>query len=147
MAARLESPADRIGTIGVEAFDAAYGAGFQIDDYDSPRALDCELVEDGGAFEAHRPPEVADRPCLVAFVDGTMRDGGAPDLHRPAGRRQHGAGRELGGRGGARHGRRAGAYIAVGRTVIFTGGRAIHLPGSPRRVALGSARRRGRGNG
>ena len=64
-------PADRTGTIGVESFDAAYGAGFQAED-DSPHALDCELVEDAGVFAAHRP-EVAARPRRVAFVDGTMR--------------------------------------------------------------------------
>ena len=64
-------PADRTGTIGVEAFDAAYGAGFQASD-DSPHAVECELVEDGGAFVAHRPTD-ADRPRRVAFVDGTLR--------------------------------------------------------------------------
>ena len=64
-------PADRTGTIGVEAFDAAYGAGFQASD-DSPHAVECELVEDGGAFVAHRPTG-ADRPRRVAFVDGTLR--------------------------------------------------------------------------
>ena len=64
-------PADRTGTIGVEAFDAAYGAGFQAPD-DSPHAVECELVEDGGAFVAHRPTD-ADRPRRVAFVDGTLR--------------------------------------------------------------------------
>ena len=53
-------PADRTGTIGVEAFDAAYGAGFQASN-DSPHAVECELVEDGGAFVAHRPTD-ADRP-------------------------------------------------------------------------------------
>ena len=37
------------GTIGVETFDATYGAGFQASD-DSPHAVECELVEDGGAF-------------------------------------------------------------------------------------------------
>ena len=71
---RMQSPtdpADRTGTIGVEAFDAAYGAGFQASD-DSPHAVECELVEDGGAFEAHRPTD-ADRPRRVAFVDGTLR--------------------------------------------------------------------------
>ena len=71
---RMQSPtdpADRTGTIGVEAFDAAYGAGFQAAD-DSPHAVECELVEDGGAFAAHRPPS-RDRPRRVAFVDGTMR--------------------------------------------------------------------------
>ena len=62
---------DATGTIGVEAFDVPYGAGFEVDDA-SPHALDCELVEDGGAFVAHRP-EAAARPRRVAFVDGTMR--------------------------------------------------------------------------
>ena len=66
-------PADPTGTIGVEALvlDAAYGAGFQAAD-DSPHAVECELVEDGGAFVAHRPTD-ADRPRRVAFVDGTLR--------------------------------------------------------------------------
>ena len=42
---RMQSPtdpADRTGTIGVEAFDAAYGAGFQASN-DSPPAVECEL--------------------------------------------------------------------------------------------------------
>ena len=64
-------PADRTHTIGVEAFDATYGAGFQASD-DSPHAVECELVEDGGAFVAHWPTN-ADRPRRVAFVDGTLR--------------------------------------------------------------------------
>ena len=71
---RMQSPtdpADRTGTIGVEAFDAAYGAGFQASD-DSPHAVECELVEDRGAFVAHRPT-AAGRPRRVAFVDGTLR--------------------------------------------------------------------------
>ena len=71
---RMQSPtdlADRTGIIGVEAFDATYGVGFQASD-DSPHALECELVEDGGAFVAHRP-SAADRPRRVAFVDGTLR--------------------------------------------------------------------------
>ena len=67
----LTDPADRTGTIGVEAFDATYGAGFQASD-DSPHAVECDLVEDDGAFVAHRPTD-ADRPRRVAFVDGTMR--------------------------------------------------------------------------
>ena len=54
-------PADRTGTIGVEAFDATYGAGFQASD-DSPHAVECELVEDGGAFVAHRPTNADRRP-------------------------------------------------------------------------------------
>ena len=64
-------PADRTGTLGVEAFDATYGPGFQASD-DSPHAVECELVEDGGAFAAHQST-AADRPRRVAFVDGTLR--------------------------------------------------------------------------
>lgn len=70
-------PADRTGTIGVDAFDATYRAGFQASD-DSPHALDCELVEGGEAlvaFVAHRPTDT-DRPRRVALVDGTLRTGG-----------------------------------------------------------------------
>ena len=63
--------ADRTGTIGVEAFDATYGAGAQASD-DPPHAVECKLVEDGAAFVAHRPA-AADRPRRVAFVDGTLR--------------------------------------------------------------------------
>ena len=35
----------RTGIIGVEAFDAAYGAGFQASN-DLPHAVECELVEE-----------------------------------------------------------------------------------------------------
>lgn len=117
-----------IGTIGVEAFDAAYGAGYQAED-ESPHALDCELVEDGGAFEAHRP-DTAARPRRVAFVDGTMRTEARLTHTGPQGD----VGTGLAGSWAA------GAVlvtedeparfdrIVVGRTAIFTGGRALRLP-------------------
>lgn len=121
-------PAGATGTIGVEAFDAPYGAGFEVDD-DSPHALDCELVEDGGAFVAHRP-EAAARPRRVAFVDGTMRTEARLTHTGPEGDLTLGlAGSWAAGavlvtdEGPARFDR-----IAVGRTAIFTGGRAIRLP-------------------
>ena len=57
--------------LGVEAFDAAYGAGFEAED-DSPHALSCELIEDAGAFKAHRP-RGGSRPQRLAFVDGALR--------------------------------------------------------------------------
>ena len=119
---------DAAGTLGVEAFDAAYGAGFQADD-DSPHAVECELVEDAGAFEAHRPP-AGDRPHRLAFVDGTMRTE-ARLTHTSA------AGEVTTGLSGSWA---AGAVlvtedaparferVALGRTAIFTGGRALHLP-------------------
>ena len=71
-------PADRTRTIGVEAFDATYGAGFQTSD-DPSYAVECELVEDAAAFVAHRSTD-AHRPRYVAFVDGAH----APRRGRPA---------------------------------------------------------------
>ena len=65
------APADRTGTIGVEAFDATYGAGFQASD-DPPHAVECKLVEDGAAFVAHRPA-AADRPRRTGRPPRTAR--------------------------------------------------------------------------
>ena len=121
-------PADRIGTVGVEAFDAAYGAGFDAED-ESPHALDCELVEDGGSFAAHRPA-VAARPRRVAFVDGTMRTEARLTYTGPQGDVSTGlagswaAGAVLVADDGLARFER----VAVGRTAIFTGGGAIRLP-------------------
>ena len=58
-------------TIGVEPFDTGYAGGAQVQ-ADSPEAMACELVEDGGEFRRHAPP-AAERPRRLAFVDGTMR--------------------------------------------------------------------------
>ena len=121
-------PADRTGTIGVEAFDTTYGAGFQASD-DSPHAVECELVEDGGTFVAHRPPD-ADRPRRVAFVDGTMRTEARLTLTGADGEVSMGlagswaAGAVLvDGDEPARFGQ-----VTTGRAAIFTGGRAVRLP-------------------
>ena len=114
-------PADRTGTIGVEAFDAAYGAGFQASD-DSPHAVECELVENGGAFVAHRPTDV-DRPRRHP----THR--GAADPHRHRRRREHGPGGKLGG-GVLVDGDEPARFdqVTTGRVAIFTGGRPVRLP-------------------
>ena len=116
------------GTIGVEPFDAAYGAGFQADD-DSPLALECELVEDAGAFEAHLP-SAAGRPHRLAFVDGTMRTEARLTRTGPEGDVSTGlAGSWAAGAvlvaedAPARFDR-----VAVGRAAIFTGGRKVRLP-------------------
>ena len=138
-------PADRTGTIGVEAFDAAYGAGFQASD-DSPHAVECELVEDGGAFVAHRSTG-ADRPRRVAFVDGTLRTEARLTRTGPDGEVSMG----LAGSWAA------GAVLVDGdeparfdqvttrRAVIFHGRPARPPDRPPRRLALGAVRgRRGR---
>ena len=116
------------GTIGVEPFDAAYGAGFQAED-DSAYALECDVIEGDGAFEAHRPP-AAGRPHRLAFVDGTLRTE-ARLTRSPAWGEVHtglagswAAGAVLVAEDGpARFDR-----IVVGRAVIFTGGQAVQLP-------------------
>ena len=62
---RMQSPtdpADRTGTIGVEAFDAAYGAGFQASD-DSPHAVECDLARPRGW---RRSPSASSRRSAVA---------------------------------------------------------------------------------
>ena len=64
-------PADRTGHRRRGPSTPPTGTGFQAYD-DSPHAVECELVEDGGAFVAHRPTD-ADRPRRVAFVDGIAR--------------------------------------------------------------------------
>ena len=121
-------PADRTHTIGVEAFDATYGAGFQASD-DSPHAVECELVEDGGAFVAHRPTN-ADRPRRVAVVDGTLRT--EARLTR--------TGRDGDVSVGSAGNWATGAVlvdgdeparfdqVTTGRAAICTGGRPVHLP-------------------
>lgn len=56
---------------GVEPFDVGYGASFAAE-AESPLDLECEIVEDGGTLEAHRPG-LRVQPERLAFVDGTMR--------------------------------------------------------------------------
>ena len=120
-------PADRTGTIGAEAFAATCGAGFQASD-DSLHAVECELVEDGGAFVAHRPTD-ADRPRCAAFVDRALRT--RARLAR--------TGADGGVSTGLAGSRAAGAVLVDGDeaarfdrvttrlTAIFTGGRPVRL--------------------
>ena len=121
-------PADRTGTIGVEAFDAAYGAGFQASD-DSPHAVECELVEDGGAFVAHRPTD-ADRPRRVAFVDGTLRTEARLTRTGPAGDVSMGLAGSWAAGAVLVDGNEPARFdqVTTGRAAIFTGGRPVHLP-------------------
>ena len=121
-------PADRTGTIGVEAFDAAYGAGFQASD-DSPHAVECELVEDGGAFVAHRPTD-ADRPRRVAFVDGTLRTEARLTRTGPDGEVSMGLAGSWAAGAVLVDGDEPARFdqVTTGRAAIFMGGRPVHLP-------------------
>ena len=75
---RIQSPtdpADRTGTIGVEAFDAGYGANFQASD-DSPHSVECELVEDDErSWRTGRPTRtaLAASHSSTAFYDAPTR--------------------------------------------------------------------------
>ncbi len=123
---RSPRPPDRIGSIGVEAFDAAYGAGFQAED-DSPHAVECAFIEDTRAAIGRAP---SDRPHRLAFVDGTMRTEARLTRTDPQGAVSTGlAGSWAAGAvlvsadGPARFDR-----VTVGRAAIFTGGRRVELP-------------------
>lgn len=123
-----DSPA---GTVGVDAFDPAYGSGFQVEG-GADIALSCELVEDNGAFARHRPA-VHDRPYRLAFVDGTMRTEARLTHTDPMGEVSTG----LSGSWAA------GAVLVtantparfdrvmIGRATVFTSGRQVHLPDQP----------------
>ena len=121
-------PADRTGTIGVEAFDATYGAGFQASD-DSPHAVECELVEDGGAFVAHRP-SAADRPRRVAFVDGTLRTEARLTRTSADGDVSMGLAGSWAAGAVLVEGDEPARFdqVTTGRAAIFTGGRPVRLP-------------------
>ena len=68
---------------------------------DSLHAVECELVEDCGAFVAHRLTD-ADRPRRVAFVDGTLRTEARLTRTGADGDVSMGFGGKLGGGSGAR---------------------------------------------
>ncbi|MXX54801.1 MAG: hypothetical protein F4Z44_03310, partial [Gemmatimonadetes bacterium] len=57
--------------IGVEPFDASYGAGFRADEEDE-HTVECRVVEDGGHFRIHQPRD-AGAPARLCFVDGVRR--------------------------------------------------------------------------
>ena len=116
------------GRVGVDAFDPAYGSGFQVEE--APDfALSCEFVEDGGAFALHRPT-VRDRPYRLAFVDGTMRTEARLTHTSPDGETSTGlAGSWAAGAvlvtadAPARFDR-----VTVRRATVFTDGQVVNLP-------------------
>ena len=117
-------------TVGVEPFDTGYGGGFQVQ-VDSPDAMACELVEDGGEFRRH-VPGAAVRPRRLAFVDGTMRV--EARLTRTD---MQGTVTGLAGSWGAGAVLADGARllrfdrITIGRAAIFSAGQRVELPPQP----------------
>ena len=117
-------------TVGVEPFDTGYGGGFQVQ-VDSPDAMACKLVEDGGEFRRH-VPATAVRPRRLAFVDGTMRV--EARLTRTD---VQGTVTGLAGSWGAGAVLADGARllrfdrITIGRAAIFSAGQRVELPPQP----------------
>ena len=95
---------------------------------DSPHAVGCELVEDGGAFGAHRPTDAA-RPRRVAFVDGTPR----PEARLTSTGADGDVSMGLAGSWAAGavlvDGDEPARFdqVTTGRAAIFTGGRLVRL--------------------
>ena len=117
--------------IGVEPFDASYGAAFRADEEDE-HTVECRVVEDGGHLRIRRPRD-AGPPARLCFVDGvrqteahltrTTSDGEIVSGIAGA----WGAGAVLIGADGPA----TIAHVEVGRAVIFAGGHQVRLPPHP----------------
>lgn len=115
----------------MEPFELDHGAGFEAQE-DAAEAVECEVVEDGGDFRAHRPPP-ADRPRRLCFVDGVMQLEarltriGADGETRMGVAGSWGAGAAL-----ATADRPVEiAHATTGRAVVFAGGEPVALPRHP----------------
>lgn len=112
----------------MEPFEISHGAGFEAQE-DTPEALECEVVEDGGDFRAHRPPP-AQRPRRLCFVDGVMRIEARLTRTGPDGETSMGlAGSWGAGAAMAEQDRPMEiAHATTGRVVVFAGGEPVELP-------------------
>ena len=125
--------------IGVEPFDASYGAGFRADEEDE-YTVECRVVEDGGHFRIHQPRD-AGPPAHLCFVDGVRRTEAHLTRTNPQGKTITG----LAGAWGAgavlidQDGPAKIGHVEVGRAVIFSGGhqeRFLPHPGGWRWTSL-----------
>jgi hypothetical protein len=118
-------------SFGVEPFDVGYGAAFQVD-ADSSLALECPIVEDGGALTT-REPSATSRPDSLAFVDGSMRIEARLTRSTADGTTTGVAGCASAGAvvvpadGGPLY----FDHVEVRRYAIFTGGHRVELPDQP----------------
>ena len=114
--------------IGVEPFDASYGAAFRPDEEDEHN-VECRVVEDGGRFRIHRPRD-AGPPVRLCFVDGVRRTEAHLTSTTSEGETVTGLAGAWGA-GAVLIGSEGPAIIDnvdIGRAVIFTGGRHVRLP-------------------
>lgn len=129
----------RCSFVGVEPFDASYGAAFRADEEDE-HTVECRVVEDGGDFRIHRPDD-AGPPMRLCFVDGVRRTEAHLTRTNPSGETitglagAWGAGAVLIGPDGPA----VIDHVEIGRAVIFSGGQQVRLgphPGGWRWVSL-----------
>lgn len=119
--------AARRAFIGVEPFDVSHGAGFRADEEDE-HTVECLIVEDGGHFRIHRPPD-AGPPVQLCFVDGVRRTEAHLTHTNPEGETMVG----LAGAWGAGavligpDGPATIGHVEIGRAVIFAGGQQVRL--------------------
>lgn len=130
MTTDTRAPAPEARTVGVEPFEATYGAGFEVQE-DGPEAMECEVAEDGGDFRLHEAAP-AERPERMCFVDGVMRTEARLTRTGRDGETRLGlAGSWAAGvvvvdaDGPARV---AESDVVQGRMVVFSGGEVVKLP-------------------
>ena len=117
--------------IGVEPFDASYGAAFRADEEDE-HTVECRVVEDDGDFRIHRPDD-AGPPLRLCFVDGVRRTEAHLTHTKPEGETITG----LAGAWGAgavlidRDGPAEIGHVEIGRAVILSGGERVRLRPHP----------------
>lgn len=116
------------GSVGVEPFEIGHGAGFEVQE-DAPEAVECEVVEDGGDFRAHRPPP-AERPRRLCFVDGVMRIEARLTRTAADGETHRGVAGSWGAGAALATADRPVeiAHESTGRAVVFAGGETVSLP-------------------
>lgn len=116
--------------IGVEPFEASYGAGFEAQE-DGPEAIECEVAEDGGDFRLHEAVPAL-RPERMCFVDGVMRtEARLTRVGREGETRVGLAGSWAAGAvvtAADRPARVAEPDVLQGRMVVFSGGEVVELP-------------------
>ena len=117
--------------IGVEPFDVSHGAGFRADE-EEEHTVECRIVEDGGSFRIHHPPD-AGPPNRLCFVDGVRRTEAHLTRTSPVGETitglagAWGAGAVLIGPDGPAE----ISHAEIGRSVIFSGGQQVRLHPHP----------------
>ena len=121
-------PADRTGTLGVETFDATYGAGFgRPTTRRTPSSVTWSRT---AGCSRHTALPAGARPRRIAFVDGTMRTEARLTRTGPDGEVSVGLAVSWAAGAVLVDGDEPACFdqVTTGHAAIFTGGRPVHLP-------------------